>query len=176
LNIGISGPIGAGKTTAAKYIAHAYALSYLRYSEVLAEMSVGPPPNRQSLRQSGWEIMSHGLQSSVNQKLLSKIECNVDYVIDGLRHPIDYESLQNRPPFFLLYIDASPEIRWQRLKSRDELRTWEQFSRADTHPVESYLPILKEKAYKILQNEGSIPKFHAQLDATFQKIREQEKK
>lgn len=174
MNIGICGPLGAGKTTAAKYFYHTYGWSYLRYSEVLAEMSAETAPNRRRLRQSGWDIMSHGLQSSLNQKLLSKMECDIDYVIDGLRHPLDYESLHDRPPFILLYIDASPKIRWRRLKSRDGLRTWEHFSRANTHPVESHLSILKEKAYKILHNEGSIPELHAELDATFREIREQE--
>jgi len=41
--------------------------------------------------------------------------------------------------------------------------------------VESYLPILKEKAYKTLRNEGTMTGFHADLDAVFQEIRELEK-
>jgi len=174
LNIGISGPIGAGKTTAAKYLAATYGLSYLRYGEILAEMSPEPTPDRQSLREFGWNIMSGGLQSSLNQKLLSKIESEINWVVDGLRHPIDFETLSNRPPFYLLYIDASPQIRWQRLSSRDKAMTWEEFDATEAHPVESHLPVLKEKAYRTLLNEGHMTEFHAQLDAVFSDIRKSE--
>lgn len=167
MNIGISGPIGAGKTTAAKYLATTYGLSYLRYSEVLAEISPEPAPNRLTLRQFGWDIMSRGLQTSLNQTLLSKIKNGINYVVDGLRHPIDFETLSSRPPFYLLYVDASPQLRWQRLSSRDKSKIWEEFLASEKHPVESYLPILKEKAYKTLRNERSMTEFHADLNAVF---------
>jgi dephospho-CoA kinase len=175
LTIGITGPTGAGKTTAAKYLAVTHGLSYLRYSEVLAEMSPNPTPDRKLLREFGWDIMSRGMQSTLNQKLLSKMQSGINYVIDGLRHPIDFETLSTRPPFYLLYIDASPQIRWQRLSSRDKSITREEFAALEKHPVESYLPILKEKAYKTLLNEGHLTEFHAELDAAFSDIRESEK-
>jgi dephospho-CoA kinase len=171
LTIGITGPIGAGKTTAAKYLAATHGLSYLRYSEVLAEMSPEPTPDRQTLRDFGSDIMSRGMQSNLNQKLLSKMQSGINYVIDGLRHPIDFETLSTRPPFYLLYIDASPQIRWQRLSSRDKSMTWEEFPALEEHSVESYLPMLKEKAYKIFLNEAQMTEFHKALDVVFSDIR-----
>lgn len=171
MTIGITGPTGAGKTTAAKYLAATHGLSYLRYSEVLAEMSPKPTPDRQTLREFGSDIMSRGMQSKLNQKLLSKMQSGINYVIDGLRHPIDLEMLSTRPSFYLLYIDASPQIRWQRLRSRDKSMTWEEFSALEKHPVESYLPILKVKTYKTLLNEAHMTEFHTDLDALFCDIR-----
>lgn len=171
MTIGITGPTGAGKTTAAKYLASTYGLTYLRYSEVLAEMSPEPTPDRQTLREFGWDIMSGGMQSNLNQKLLSTMQSGINYVIDGLRHPIDFQTLSTRPPFYLLYIDASPQIRWRRLSSRDKSITWEEFLPLEKHTVESYLPILKEKAYKTLLNEAHMTEFHADLDAVFSDIR-----
>ena len=49
--------------------------------------------------------------------------------------------------------------------------TWEEFSALEQHPVESYLPMLKEKAYKIFLNEGRMTEFHADLDVVFSDIR-----
>ena len=170
MNIGISGPIGAGKTTAAKYLAATYGLSYLRYSEVLAEISSELAPDRETLREFGWDIMSGGLQLTLNQKLLSKMQNGINYVIDGLRHPIDFDTLSTRSPFYLLYLDASAQIRSQRLNSREKSKTWEEFLAVEKHPVESYLPILEERAYKILRNEGLMTGFYTDLDATFRDI------
>jgi dephospho-CoA kinase len=171
LNIGVSGPIGAGKTTAAKYLAETYGLSYLRYSEILAETLPGPARDRQTLRDFGWDMMWRGTQSALNERVLTKMRPGINYVVDGLRHPIDFEMLSTRPPFYLLYLDASPQIRWQRLSSREKSKTWDEFSAIEKHPVESYLPILQEKAYKILLNQGCITEFHADLDAIFTDMR-----
>ena len=62
--------------------------------------------------------------------------------MDGLRHPIDYESLRNgfASQFALIYIDTPPEIRFRRL--RDRYRTYDEFLAADSHPVESNIDAL----------------------------------
>ena len=122
----------------------------IRYSEILAEISPRPDPDRQTLRKLGWDIMSKDQQLFLNQKLLTKMQKGIDYVVDGLRHPLDFETLSNHPPLYLLYIDASPHIRWQRISSRDGSTTWEEFLAEENHPIEGYLPILKEKAYAAL--------------------------
>lgn len=164
MNIGISGPTGAGKTTAAKYLAATYGFFYLRYSELLAEMSPEPISDRHVLRELGWDIMSRGLQSSFNQKLLSKMPSGLDCVVDGLRHPIDFETLSTRSPFSLVYIDASRQTRWQRVTSRNPSNSWDEFLQGENHPVESHLPILKEKANNILHNENTLEALYSQLD------------
>lgn len=172
MNIGISGPTGAGKTTAAVHLASTYGLSYLRYSEILADFLGKMAPDKQTLRKMGWDVMSEGLQLSLNQRLLTKMKKGINYVVDGLRHPLDLETLSNHPPFYLLYIDASPHMRWQRLSYRDGSRTWEEFQAGDSHPIEGYLPILKQKAYKVVRNEGTIAGLYANLDGVFKEIQE----
>jgi len=172
LNIGISGPIGAGKTTAAKYLSINLGLSYLRYSEILAKLSAADLSERSALRDFGWDVMSRGQQNLLNSSLLSEMKGGFSYVIDGLRHPLDFETLstQDNPTFFLLYIDASPSIRWTRVKNRDGFRTREEFKSADCHPVEGNLSFLKDKAYKILLNEETLGVFEQNLEFTVKEL------
>lgn len=106
----------------------------------------------------------------LNQKLLSKMESGIDYVVDGLRHPIDFETLSARPPFYLLYINASPQIRWQRLSSRDKSKTREEFSMLEMHPVESYTAGLRQRAHRVLANERGLSELKTALDAVFKEF------
>lgn len=172
MNIGISGPVGAGKTTAARYLSISYGLSYLRYSEILAEMLGQEKTNRSALRDFGWQVMSSGQQKILNEMLLSMMTIGTDHVIDGLRHPVDLETLssQSDQPFYLLYVDASPTIRWPRVKGRDGFQSWEEFKAHDCHEVESKLPYLKEKAYKVLLNEGTSQALEFKLDQVISEI------
>lgn len=130
-------------------------------------------PERSALRDLGWDVMSGGQQKALNETLVSKMNAGTSYVIDGLRHPVDFETLSNRTaePFYLLYIDATPTIRWQRVSSRDEFRTWEEFHAADCHPIEANLLFLEKKAYKIVSNEGTLESLHVKLDETVKEIK-----
>jgi len=128
---------------------------------------------RSALRDWGWDVMSGGQQKALNETLVSKMKPGISYVIDGLRHPMDLETLSTHTdqPFYLLYIEASPTIRWQRVKGRDGFRTWEEFKSADCHPIEGNLRLLKERAYKILPNEGALEALHLTLDETVKEVK-----
>src|SRR5690349_12540261 len=116
--LGISGRIGSGKTTAAEYLVQNHGFRYLRYSQVLAEWRSIDPADKVRLQEVGWEVMNGGLQKDLNMQLIARIDKSSNYAIDGLRHPIDYESLRSKFPleFHLIFINSSAEMRWQRLR------------------------------------------------------------
>ncbi len=148
LIIGITGPMGSGKTTAAEYLASEHGFSHIRYSQVLADWFNEDPERKSELQVVGWEVMSGGSQAELNRRLLSKISSGANWVVEGLRHPLDYESLKNAfaSRFHLVYIDSSREQRWLRLQKRGRFRTFEEFCIADQHPVEQSIPQLKQFA------------------------------
>lgn len=148
LVIGITGQLGSGKTTAAEYLASEYSFNHIRYSQVLADWFREDPERKSELQVVGWEVMSKGAQAELNRRLLSKISSGANWVVEGLRHPLDYESLKNAfaSRFHLVYIDSSQEHRWLRLQKRGRFRTFEEFCIADQHPVEQLIPQLKQFA------------------------------
>lgn len=148
LVIGITGQMGSGKTTAAEYLAAEHGFNHIRYSHVLADWFKEDPERKSELQVAGWEVMSGGSQEELNRRLISKIVAGTDWVVEGLRHPLDYESLKKAftSRFHLVYIDSSREHRWLRLKKRGRFRTFEEFSAADEHPVEQQIPQLKQFA------------------------------
>src|SRR5215831_11276808 len=167
LVIGIAGRIGAGKTSAARYLSARYGLHYFRYSLVLAEWRASDRENKAGLQEVGWEIMGGGLQKELNNRLIARIEKGVSAVVDGLRHPIDYASLQDcfLPSFHFFYIDSPPTLRWLRLRNRGRYSTREAFEAADSHPVEQQIEALRSKSATPLQNKGSLDELYASLDA-----------
>src|SRR5258708_22688340 len=95
LIVGITGRIGSGKTTVGRYLESRYGFQYVRYSEVLAEWRVKDPESKAELQKVGWEVMAGGMQPELNRRLIARIAPNADVAVDGLRHPLDYPTLQN---------------------------------------------------------------------------------
>jgi dephospho-CoA kinase len=171
LVIGITGRIGAGKTSVGKYLNSAYGFYYTRYSQVLSDWLAKDPESKAHLQVVGWEVMAGGMQAELNARLISQLPAQSDCAVDGLRHSLDYDSLNAAfgLRFYLLYVNSPPELRWQRLQTRyPEL---EDFVRADSHPVEQQIDSLRDKAFAVLDNHSSLPSLYSKVDAVLGKIR-----
>lgn len=153
--VGVAGRIGSGKTEIAHLLEGQYGFQYLRYSIVLAEWYGTDPSAKARLQQVGWEVMSNDHQRELNSKLIARVDRNRDCVIDGLRHPIDFESLKSAfsSRFRLFFVDTPAEIRSERLRERYATR--EQFVEADSHAVESNIGRLVPLANLVLN--GQLP-------------------
>jgi dephospho-CoA kinase len=164
--IGIAGRMGAGKTTAARYVAAKYAFQYLRYSQVLSDWMTLDPESKSDLQEAGWKVMAEGAQAELNRRLIANVKAQTNAVVDGLRHRIDYESLKDSfaHSFHLLYIDTPREERWKRLRARGVYANPEDFDLADSHPVEQQIGSLRAYAALIIPNEGSLQDLYVALD------------
>ena len=150
LVIGIAGRIGSGKSEVAHYLADHFAFQYLRYSLVLAAWFDADPNAKQRLQEIGWNIMSSEGQYELNRRLIAGIEPDRDCVVDGLRHPIDFDSLHDRfaSRFYLIYVDTPLNIRFERLHKR--YTSLKAFEAADNHPVESKIGLLVPMASTVI--------------------------
>ena len=166
LVVGITGRIGAGKTSAGGYLSSRHGFQYLRYSQVLSEWLAKDSESKARLQDIGWQVMTKGMQPELNRRLIAQIKPDSDVAVDGLRHPLDYESLKNSFPasFRMLFIDSPEEVRWERKKDKTKYSGLRSFKTSDSHPVEQQIEVLRANAALVLQNEGSLQDLYAALD------------
>ena len=109
--------------------------------------------------------MAGGRQPELNARLIETLNPSRSAAIDGLRHPIDVDSLSGAfgASFYLLFLEAGREIRFERLGSR--LSTPDSFRVAESQPVEKHIDSLKARASAIISNEHSLEALYKQLDA-----------
>jgi len=163
--VGFAGRTGAGKTSAARYLSSQFGFQYARYSHFLREWLPAGSADRDRLRSFGWEVMVGGRQAELNARLIAGLDRSRSAVIDGLRHSIDFDSLSNTfgASFRMIFLEARPEIRFERLRSR--FSDYEASETADSAPVETYVDGLKALASSIISNEESLESLYQQLDA-----------
>ncbi|MBZ5573216.1 MAG: AAA family ATPase [Acidobacteriia bacterium] len=176
LVVGIAGRIGAGKTSVGKYLESRYGFFYIRYSQVLSDWKARDPESRAHLQEVGWEVMEGGEQVELNRRLVARIEAQSRCAVDGLRHPLDEETLSQAfsPDFYLLYIHSPEEIRWRRLHEHrpDRYPDLETFRAVDTYPVEQHIDLFRGHADAILENNASLQALYANVDAVLEKLQQ----
>ena len=170
LVVGITGRIGAGKTSVGRYLESRYGFFYIRYSQVLSDWRAKDPESKAHLQIVGWEVMAGGMQVELNHRLIAGIQSQPRCAVDGLRHPLDQECLAKvySPDFYLLYIDSLEETRWRRLQTRYPYR--ENFLAADSHRVEEHIESFRDHSYAVLENNASREALYEKVDAVLERI------
>ena len=157
--VGLSGPIAAGKTTAARLLER-MGFRYCRYSEIIARelQARGTPIRRSALQQFGEEVhRSRFGQRKLQNKLAACVEQASRIVVDGLRHPEDSAFLRERwgTAALHLHVNASLAHRVRRY-TFDTDTSEEDFRLADSHPVEQNVQAMQNLADATLSNDGTI--------------------
>jgi dephospho-CoA kinase len=175
LVIGITGRIGSGKTTIGRYLESKYGFQYLRYSAVLADWLAKDPESKAQLQKVGWEVMAGGMQAELNRRLLAQIAPDGDVAIDGLRHPLDYQTLESKfsPSFHLLYIDSPARVRFERKKDKTKYADFAKFQAADSHAVEQQIDSLRPNADLVIHNEASLQALYEKVDGALRAFRKE---
>lgn len=165
LAVGLSGPIGAGKTTAGQHLRDR-GFTYARYSQVIDAIAAerGLEPTRDVKQFIGLEINRHGGQRRLGRSLLASLAGSPRVVIDGMRHPEDHAFLIEAfgPHFHHITLDAPLQTRLQRAMHSGIAAT--DFTNALSHPVEANVPKLAGLAKHRIDNTGSIAELISALD------------
>lgn len=175
LVIGLTGEIGAGKTTLAEYLKFKHGFKALRYSKIIQDL-YHCDGERDTLQQLGQEIASNpNKQKGLSLEIIRQINENGDlnYVIDGLRHPLDYETLRDAfgERFIMLYIDSSFTNAYKRYNKRNNLElTKDEFKQIINNESEKDIIQLKGFCYTndmILENNQTYKDFFENFEIKF---------
>ena len=109
--------------------------------------------------------MGGGLQAELNSRLIAGLDRSRSAAIDGLRHPIDFDSLSSTlgPSFRLVFVEARQKSRFERLRSR--FPTCAAFQAAESQPVEAHIDTLRPLASVAIPNDESLESLYQRLDA-----------
>lgn len=163
----------SGKEVISKYLARRYGFKSFRFSKILVDIlnNLGLPilrVNETNLVEALRERFGGGVLAEAVKLKLAKTVGN-KFVIDGLRHPGEYEILSKLPGFLLVYVTASLTTRFKRALTRGEKVgedkfTIEQFKREENLPTEIYIKRLGRKARIKIINEGALGELYKQVD------------
>lgn len=164
--VGLSGPIAAGKTTAAR-ILERLGFRYCRFSEIIAQVlrARGDPVTRDTLQAFGEEAhRSRFGQRQLQNKLAVSVEPAARIVVDGLRHPEDRAFLRERwgTAAMHVHVDASADLRARRYMAGVE-GVGDAFRRAEAHAVERNVEAMAGLADITMVNEGAIRELEDRL-------------
>ena len=165
--IGVTGTKAAGKDEFVKilenYGFHAFSLADIVREEAEGR---GLPLTTENLQDVGNELRKlHGnaILAEMTTKKISKLQEASRIVINSIRNPAEVKFFQKQfgDRFFLIGIDADPEIRRERYLKREGVKpeNFEKDNRRDLGEKESYGQQVKkclEMAQEIIYNNGTL--------------------
>lgn len=141
--IGLTGLLGAGKGSVAKYLKTKGYKYYSLSDEIREEADKrGIEKNLQNLIDLGNKLRKEFSSGVLAQRINKKIEKNrnQDYIIDSIRNPEEIRELKKNPNFFLIAVTAPIEERYKRIQARkredDEKISFKQFKEAEEGQLE----------------------------------------
>ena len=171
--IGLTGENCSGKGTTAEYLMkkgfHYFSLSDIIREELKKD---GEEPIRELMVEKGNELRKKS-PAILAMRTLDRIEKDRNYVIDSIRLPAEVQKLKESQNFFLIYVTASAEIRFERMRKRNRIgdpRTYEEFLRIEkieqknADKSKQNLSDTAKLADKKLINDGNITNLYDNID------------
>lgn len=186
LIIGLTGTLGAGKGTIGNYLVKKGASYYSCSDELRKEIrKLGKKETRDNLRNLGNEIRRKYGAGELARRILSRIKSNKDNlaVVDSIRHPEEIKVLRSTSSFFLIFVDAYPKIRYNRIKKRaraSDFVSFKKFMQDEAKEMKSSGPRQQLKVcarladFKIVNN-GSFSQLYQKVDKILDKIKKQKR-
>lgn len=178
--IGVAGEIASGKDTAGHYIAEKYQALSLRFSQPLRDTldRLQLPQNRENMSRLSLHLRKAFGEDILSKVILAEAEKSTSelVVVDGVRRLPDIIHMETDEHFRFIYVDATPETRYERLIKRrqntdDATKTPAQFEKDTLLESESQIRDLKSRADFVINNDGTLEELQKQIDEVIAKIR-----
>lgn len=165
--IGVIGEKGSGKETFANLLAeilpHKKVLGIATSNILKQTLSLWDLPdireNYTKLVISMEEVFGAGTLARANKKLIEQSDAEI-VVVDGLRRYPEIDLIRSFPQNYLVYLTASPQVRFERIKNRaakenETSMSFENFMQEENLETERLIKEMAKGAdYTIENNEG----------------------
>lgn len=181
--VGVTGTIGAGKDTVAKYFEEVLGFTHHSLSEILHDEADrrGMEQTRDTWFKLGNEIRAEFGTGELARRLVEKVnkEKAEKVILTSIRTPGEVEVIREAwSNFYFLGVDAPIELRYERVQGRGNLAddvTLDKFRAQEgrefaTEGSGQQLGNTMAMADIIVQNEGTIEELQTQLSAVFDEV------
>lgn len=175
--IGVIGTIGAGKDTAGDYLSKKLDIPSFQISSPLKRLLAesNQEPSRENLIALGTKLAVEKGEGYLAEYIIAHGPNSM--IITGMRQLGQIYFLKSSTQLKLISIDASPEVRFQRVKQNGkigEADTLEEFIEREiaenSHPNAQRLFECMDLADYQIINEGSLKELYSQLDYLIEKF------
>ena len=172
--IGLIGSIGAGKGEAGKYLVSKYGYVQITVGDVVREecKNRGLEITRDNCDNISKEMIAKNGEDHWMQQVVNKIKNeNISKaIVDGVRSPRNNELLVESfgKDYILIKIDANPEIRFERLKSRGRPgfpKTLEEFAKHEKRQNQQFnLDETFNQVNEVVDNSTTLEDLYNRID------------
>lgn len=182
---GITGTNGAGKGAVVKFLRKKGFIHFSVRDFIVEEIkNQGLEVNRDSMRIVADKLREKNGPSYIIKQIYNKaIDLDRDCIIESIRCPGEIEFLKKNKNFLLLSVDASREVRYERIKKRKSLTDivgFEEFIKQEEsewnniEPFKMNIPKCIEKSdYKFINDKG-FSHLYKQINLMLSKIKDRD--
>lgn len=180
--IGLSGTLASGKDTVAEYLEKNEGFQHVSLSAILREIVAerGLEANLENLTKVGNSILAEFGPAYLVKRAEKQVDFSKDLVISSVRQPNEIEYLKTKKDFHMIFVDAKPEVRFERLRKRGrqgDSRTLEEFIETEKKQEDGKsggmdLNRCRDMADYILDNNGTMDEFVRKIEEALVEIKE----
>ncbi|MBI2265504.1 MAG: AAA family ATPase [Armatimonadetes bacterium] len=171
--IGLTGKNAAGKGAAAEFL-KTKGFAYHSLSDIIREevRKRGLEPTRDNLIAKGRELRAHHGTGYLAERIMERLEPGQNTVADSFRHEDEVAVFRRLSEFYLIAIQAEPEVRFERVCSRgreNDPRTLEEFQEVERQEGTSLraegqnLTATEALADHVITNNGTLEELQKSL-------------
>jgi dephospho-CoA kinase len=178
MRIGVAGLNASGKTEVVQ-ILESRSFYGVSLSDVIREDLTrdGLEPTREQMIVRGRALRERFGSGILAERVIATLPPDRNHVIDSIRHPAEVEAFRQARDWVLVWVETSPETRYERLRARGRVGeeiSFERFQELQQQELESPDPsaqqllAVRELADEVIENEGTVE----DLRATVQRVLE----
>ena len=178
--IGLSGTLAAGKDTVAEYLVEREGFDHISLSVILRKIAMekGLGIDLGNLTLLGNSLKDEYGPGYLVKRAKKETDFNKDITVSSIRQPEEIEELKKEKNFFMIFVDADDEIRFNRLVKRGRVgdtNRFEKFQDLEKKQLDGQsgginLGKCREMADYVLENNGTLVEFENKIRVAFEDI------